>query len=324
MNASISTQKIVAAVQSQDEVRIIRFMPAPKGFVIDALQGAFMVVGSGVSGGDDVRVAQYRCAHISRSGRTITPRLLERGWIPGFRADQLPKPGDGLLDGRGEFVVFPVGSHGDSDHMAFVVQMTDYYQAWNAWYGWRRDVSPKDPTDYLLGKGVPLDVIRLARNATRAWPGSDPKGTKWSVREAMDLVEYHGAWLVEEEGDGRTLVYCPDRAVVVNCPSGFEFPDGDCTAYGLCNIGPVQENGQMLTALFLQPDEEHGWAETLWIKVWRGDDWALFRVEELMLRTGSPIPDANSWPKWVEAVRTGHEGPAPTLSLVPLDEEEVF
>lgn len=282
-------------------MNIVRFYQAPKGFEINALQGAFIIEGAGVEGGLDVRTAEVRGGRASQSGRTIYPRLLEAGWVPGFREDQMPRPSDPLLEGKGRFVVFPVDGAGWKDDRAWVVELTQYTQAWNAWRYMRKGDVLIDPTSELLAAGIELDVIRLARNCTREWPGSNPEGAIWVVREAMDLVEYHNAWLVEEE-NGRTLVYCPDRAVVVNCPSGFEFPGGICTAYGLTTIEGVERDGMQLTELMLRPDEDQHWAETLWVKVWRGGDWALFPVEELMFRTGSPFPGPASWPKWEKAM----------------------
>ena len=322
MNASITT-----AIATATEVEIIRFIQAPRNFRIDALQGAYMIIGSGVAGADDVRVAQTRMTRVSQSGRTAWPTLIEKGWVPGFREDQLPRPSDELLEGRGEFVVFPVGTTGFEDHMAWVVKMTDYCQAWNAWHRFRNsDMDVVSPEAELLGKGVEQEVIRLARNATRAWPGSDPNGARWTVQEAMDLVKYHGGWLVEDQ-HGRMLVYCPDRSVVVNCPGGFEFPQDACTAYGLCSTF-VDGEGQSISELLLHPDERQGWSETVHIRVCRGDGkWALFPVEELMLRTGSPFPDGDSWPKWhVPSVLDDPFGAYPSggTEAVAGAEEEVY
>lgn len=282
---------------------ITRYTPSPENFQIDALQGAYIVEADG-----SVRVARTIGGNSSRSGRTSWPKLIERGWIPGFRVDQIPDPGHELLEGKGEFVVFPVSETGHSTYGAYAVRVTDYTVMHNAWQYFR---NPEDAqhgiysfVDQAKEKyGISDTVVRLARNATRQWPGSNPTGVTWQVREAQDLVEYHGAWAVEDQ-EGRMLVYCPDRAVVVSCPTGFQFPDSACTAFGLCNVSVEGDNGQSVEELFLHPDESAGWAETLHIKVRGGDDWELFPVEELLLRTGSPFPKWDDWPQWTPSPRS--------------------
>lgn len=280
---------------------ITRFVSAPEGFQIDALQGAYIVEAG------SVRVARTIGGNSSRSGRTSWPKLIEAGWVPGFRADQIPDPGCELLEGKGEFVVFPVGSTGDSDYQAFVVRVTDYTVMHNAWSYFRDSGDAMHGISSFINQAaekynIQPDVIRLARNATRSWPGSNPTGVTWQVQEAMDLVEYHGAWVVED-GEGRTLVYCPERSVVVSCPTGFQFPKSACTAFGLCNVCVEGNNDQSVEELLLHPNESAGWAETLHIKVRGGDDWELFPVEEVLLRTGSPFPKGDDWPQWTPRPR---------------------
>ena len=309
---------LAAAPHAFEALNITRYTPA-RGFEINALQGAYMIVGSGVSGADDIRTAKILGGTKSQSGRTIRPALIERGWVPGFRADQLPRPSDPLLEGRGEFVIFPVTEAGWSDHLAEIVRVTDYTQAWNAWYRFREDRDPMDPTEALRAKGLNDDVIRLARNVTRAWPGSCPEGAHWTIQEAIDLMTHHNAWVVEDQFD-RMIMYCPERAVVINLPGGLDYPHDGCTAYGLCSTfidGEGAGEGMSISELFLHPTEDAGWAETLHIKVWRGSGWAIFPVEELMLHTGSPFPGPDSWPAW-----PGAQGHAPTPAPVPVDREE--
>ena len=296
------TQAVVAAPHVFQALNVTRYIQA-NGFEINALQGAYMIIGSGVSGADEVRVAKVIGGNRSESGRTIRPALIERGWVPGFRADQLPHPSDPLLEGKGEFIVFPVTGSGWSDHLAEIIQVTDYTLAWNSWYRFREDRDPVDPTEALRANGLNDDVIRLARNVTRAWPGSGLGGAHWTFQEAIDLMTHHGAWVVEDQFD-RMIMYCPERAVVINLPGGLEFPHDGCTAYGLCSTfveGEGLSEGMSISELFLHPTEEAGWTETLHIKVWRGSSWAIFPVEGLMLRTGSPFPGPGLWPTWTES-----------------------
>ena len=268
-----------------------RFVAAPEGFEVNALQGAF-VVKDGF-----VYAAETFGGKTSRSGRTHTPKLIEEGWIPGFRADQVPNPGDTLLEGRGEFVVFPVCNTG-FDGNGVIIDKFKYTTAYNAWHYFRDTKDAKHGIyafieDAARKYEINEHTLRLARNATRQWPGSNPAGCTWTAREVLDLVEYHGATVVRDKTMGEThhIVYCESRAVIAMVN---EFDSNSpVTVWGVCNPREAGDPELMLL-------EKYGEHPDLrpYLKVWTWDEetnthgWEFEPVEDWLMTHGTPYqPD---------------------------------
>lgn len=266
-----------------------RFVVAPVDFVISSTQGAFVVRDGFVYG------AETFGGKTSRSGSTLTPKLIEQEWMPGFRADQLPKPGHDLLAGRGQFVVFPVCNTG-FDGNGTVVYKDKYTAACNAWT-YFRDVNDAMHGIYEFVEeaarkyGIDEYTLRLARNATRKWPGANPAGCTWTKREVLDLVEFHGATITKDESmksEPRFLVYCEARAVVSMVEYGFDDSNSPVTVWGVCNQSNAGYPELILTDMADHTDVRP------YLKVWtlKEDtqelDWEYEPVEYWLLRHGTP------------------------------------
>ena len=184
----------------------IRFVRA-EGVEVNALQGAFIVEGAGVEAGGvealEVRVAETRLSKASRTGLTSWPALIEFGWVPGFRADQIPSPA--ALRGLDRFVVFPVGSDGHSDWQAEVIQVSEWAEAVAAWAAWRDQEGPLPASTE--------GAWRLARNHTRT------RGGWWTAQEVTDLLRYADDAVMEDHGDEGMIFWSQSRCVVGWAPS---------------------------------------------------------------------------------------------------------
>ena len=174
-----------------------------EGIEINALQGAFIVEGSGVEcRGVEVltaRVAEVRMVRSSRTGRTSCPALIEAGWVPGFRADQIPAPK--ALQGLDRFVVFPVDSTGHSDWKAEVVETSAWTEAVAAWEAWRQQEGPLTSSEE--------GVWRFARNHTRRHRHSG----WWTAREVADLLRHAEDAVLEDHGDEGMIFWSASRNV---------------------------------------------------------------------------------------------------------------
>ena len=198
--ASASTASAsTASTASTASVGGTRFVRA-NGFEINALQGVFIVTGSGVEAGGaealEVRVAEVRLCKPSRTGLTSWPALIEEGWLPGFRADQIPAPAE--LQGLDRFVVFPVGSTGHSDWQAEAVEVAEWAEAVQAWEAWRQQEGPLPSS----AEGV----WRMARNHTRT------RGGWWTAQEVKDFLRYVEDAVLEDHGD-EILFWSRSRSV---------------------------------------------------------------------------------------------------------------
>lgn len=178
----------------------IRFVRA-EGVEINALQGAFVVEGSGVEAGGaealTVRLAETRLVRSSRTGLTSWPALVEEGWVPGFRADQIPNPAE--LRGLTRFVVFPADSTGHSDWKAEPVEVEAWAEAVAAWESWRGQEGPLPASTE--------GVWRLARNHTRR------TGGWWTAQEVRDLLRHAGDAVMEDHGDEGLLFWSQSRCI---------------------------------------------------------------------------------------------------------------
>lgn len=177
-----------------------RFVQA-RGVEVNALQGVFVIEGAGVEcRGNEaltVRLAETRLVRTSRTGRTSWPALVEAGWVPGFRADQVPAPKS--LRGLSRFVIFPVGSTGHSDWMAEVVSVEDWTEAVKAWEAWRQQEGPLPAsTD---------GVWRIARNHTRTRCGW------WTTQEVADLLRHSDDAVMEDHGDEGVIFWSISRCI---------------------------------------------------------------------------------------------------------------
>ena len=178
-----------------------RFVRA-EGVEVNALQGVFIVEGAGVEGAGvealEVRVAEVRLVRSSRTGLTSWPALIEFGWLPGFRADQIPNPA--ALRGLDRFVVFPVSSNGHSDWKAEVIETSEWAKAVQAWESWRaQEVALPASSE---------GAWRLARNHTRRETGW------WTAQEVSDLLRHNEDAVLEDHGDEGLLFWSSSRRVV--------------------------------------------------------------------------------------------------------------
>lgn len=168
---------------------------------INALQGVFVIEGAGVEANGvealAVRTAEVRLVRSSRTGRTSWPALIEKGWVPGFRADQVPAPA--ALKGLSRFVVFPVGSTGHSDWKAEVIETSAWTEAVQAWKAWRNQEGPLPASTE--------GVWRLARNFTRR------TGGRWTAQEVKDLLRHAGDAVMEDHGDEGIVFWSESRCV---------------------------------------------------------------------------------------------------------------
>ena len=182
-----------------------RFVQA-RGVEISSLQGVFIIEGAGVEAGRveaggvealGVRLAEVRLCKSSRTGRTSWPALVEEGWVPGFRADQVPSPA--ALRGLDRFVVFPVSSTGNSDWQAEVVDVAEWTEAVAAWEAWRQQEGSLPASTE--------GAWRLARNHTRRETGW------WTAQEVMDLLRYADDAVIEDHGDEGMIFWSASRNV---------------------------------------------------------------------------------------------------------------
>lgn len=190
---------------------------------VNALQGVFIIEGAGVEANGvealAVRTAEVRLVRSSRTGRTSWPSLVEFGWVPGFRADQVPAPK--ALRGLSQFVVFPAGSTGHSDWQAEVIQVSAWTEAVTAWSAWRNQEGPLP--------SAAEGAWRLARNHTRRETGW------WTAQEVSDLLRHAPDAVLEDHGDEGLIFWSQSRCVVGWAPSGVLDPSSGDVA----NVWPL-------------------------------------------------------------------------------------